>query len=71
MTYPKAIVIAATLLSAAIVWASQPAQTATSGTFQIVRAGIPNGVWRINTTNGSILFCSVVPSKNSIVCIRA
>ena len=54
MTYPKAIVIAAALLSAAIVWASQPAQTA-SGAYSIVGAG--TDAWTINGNTGRVSYC--------------
>ncbi len=67
MTYPKAIVLAAAFIAAAVIYVNQPAHSTTGLTgharYQI--GGVSQAgfiAWAIDTWTGQVSFCAATPS---------
>ena len=73
MTYPKAIVISAALLAAAIAFAAyQPAQSAlgSGGRYMLGPIAGDNGVFVIDNETGEVRVCGVSKGKATCVTIQ-
>ena len=70
MNYPGAIVIAAGLISGALLLSSQSASQSATGRYQIggvAQSGLAS--WRVDTSTGEMAYCSASP-PTSVTCVK-
>jgi hypothetical protein len=70
MNYPGAIVVAAGLISGALLLSSQGSSQNAAGRFQIggvAQSGLAS--WRVDTGTGEMAYCSASP-PTSVTCVK-